>query len=102
DVVLYHISLNSGLTLAKLQEDFRVTRNMNSIFVSLEEFNQKAKNGAWNFFKYKKEDDLVHLADTDMLISSNWPTTVNGAPGIFLTFLDVAKKLGYQIVPCEK
>ena len=47
-------------------------------------------------------NDLVHLADTDMLISSNWPTTVNGAPGIFLTFLDVAKKLGYQIVPCEK
>lgn len=23
-------------------------------------------------------------------------------PGIFLTFLDVAKKLGYQIVPCAK
>ena len=102
DVVLYHLSLNPGLTLAKLQEDFRVVRNMNSIFVSLDEFNQKAKNGAWNFFKYKKEDDLVHLADTDMLISTNWPTTVNGAPGIFLTFLDVAKKLGYQIVPCAK
>ena len=102
DVVLYHLSLNPGLTLAKLQDDFRVARNMNSIFVSLDEFNQKAKNGAWNFFKYKKEDDLIHLTDTDMLISTNWPTTVNGAPGIFLTFLDVAKKLGYQIVPCAK
>jgi hypothetical protein len=102
EVVLYHLSLNPGLTLAKLQDDFRVARNMNSIFVSLDEFNQKAKNGAWNFFKYKKEDDLIHLTDTDMLISTNWPTTVNGAPGIFLTFLDVAKKLGYQIVPCAK
>lgn len=102
DVILYHLSLHPEYTLEQLQDDFRVAKNMNSYFLDFEEFNKKQKDGYYNFFRCKKEEDLIHLANTSMVLSSNWPTTVNGTPGIFLTFLDVAKKLGYQIVPCEK
>ena len=102
DVILYHLSLHPEYTLEQLQDDFRVAKNMNSYFLDFEEFNKKQKDGCYNFFRCKKEEDLIHLANTSMVLSSNWPTTVNGTPGIFLTFLDVAKKLGYQIVPCEK
>ena len=102
DVILYHLSLHPEYTLEQLQDDFRVAKNMNSYFLDFEEFNKKQKDGYYNFFRCKKEEDLIHLANTSMVLSSNWPTTVNETPGIFLTFLDVAKKLGYQIVPCEK
>lgn len=45
-------------------------------------------------------DDTIALSDTKILISSNWPTTNNGKPAVFMNLLSKAKELGYLIVPC--
>lgn len=102
DIILHHLSLHPECTLEQLQDDFRVAKNMNAYFLDYEEFNKKQKDGYYNFFRCKREEDLIHLADTSMVLSSNWPTSVNGVPSVFPLFLDVVKKLGYQVVSCEK
>lgn len=50
--------------------------------------------------KNKTLEDTIQLADANILICSNWPTTSQGRPAQFSKLLEVAKKLGYEITAC--
>ena len=59
------------------------------------------EKGKVEFFpKNKTMDDTIRLADANIFICSNWPTTSQGKPAQFAKLLEVAKKLGYEITVC--
>ncbi len=102
DLVLYHIEQHPGLTHEQLKEDFKVQRNMDVVFMSFERYETTMQEkGKVDFFpKAATIDDTIQLADANILICSNWPTTSQGRPAQFTKLLEVAKKLGYDITAC--
>ena len=53
-------------------------------------------------FGNRTMDDTIRLADKNILISSNWPTTSQGKPAEFSKFIDVARaRHGIRIEPCQ-
>lgn len=102
DLISYHIEKHPGITHAQLKEDFKVKKNMDSVFMSFEQYQSiLSERGKVEFFpKNKTLDDTLQLADANILIWSNWPTTSQGRPAEFSKLMEVAKKLGYNITPC--
>lgn len=102
DLISYHIEKHPGITHAQLKEDFKVKKNMDSVFMPFEKYQSiLSERGKVEFFpKNKTLDDTLQLADANILIWSNWPTTSQGRPAEFSKLLEVAKKLGYNITPC--
>ncbi len=102
DLVRYHLQNHPGLTHAQLKEDFKVTGNMDRCFMSYTMYQDiMNEKGKVEFFgKNKTLDDTIHLADADILICSNWPTTSQGRPDRFAKLLDKVKEQGYDIRPC--
>lgn len=102
DLILYHVAQNPGITHEQLKETFRIQRNMDMVFMPVEKYEAiKQEKGKVEFFpKNPAETDIIHLADTDILICTNWPTTSQGKPAQFSKLLDVARNLGYDITPC--
>lgn len=101
DLVLYHISQHPGLTHAQLKEDFKIQKNMDVVFMAFEKYEAiMQEKGKVEFFpKNKTIDDCIKLADANILICSNWPTTSQGKPAQFTKLLDAVKKFGYEITP---
>lgn len=105
DVMEFYAATHAGCTLADVHQAFFVKKNMHTLFMSESMYldfweNDQKKLG---FFKDKdklKDTDFITVADCRFLISTNWPTTVQGSPGLFLQFLDVCKKLGISIQSC--
>jgi hypothetical protein len=101
DLVMHHLSLHPNLTHEQLKKDFFVQKNMDVMFMSYDMYlSIKAEKGIVYFYGDKTLDDTIALSDTKILISSNWPTTNNGKPAVFMNLLNKAKELGYLIVPC--
>jgi hypothetical protein len=101
DLVLHHLSLHPDLTHEQLKKDFFVQKNMDVMFMPYDMYlSIKAEKGIVYFYGDKTLDDTIALSDTKILISSNWPTTNNGKPAVFMNLLSKAKELGYLIVPC--
>ena len=102
DLVCHHVELHPDLTHAQLKEDFRIQKNMDALFMPFETYESiMREKGKVEFFpKNKTIDDTISLADTNILISSNWPTTSQGRPAQFAKFIEAVKKMGYEITPC--
>jgi hypothetical protein len=101
DLVLHHLSLHPNLTHEQLKKDFFVQKNMDVMFMPYDMYlSIKAEKGIVYFYGDKTLDDTITLSDTKILISSNWPTTNNGKPAVFMNLLSKAKELGYLITPC--
>ena len=101
DLVLHHLNLHPNLTHEQLKKDFFVQKNMDVMFMPYDMYlSIKAEKGIVYFYGDKTLDDTIALSDTKILISSNWPTTNNGKPAVFMNLLSKAKELGYLIVPC--
>lgn len=102
DLVLYHIDKHPGITHAQLKEDFRIQKNMDAVFMPFDMYKRiMQEKGKVEFMgKNKTLEDTIQLADANILICSNWPTTSQGRPAQFSKLLEVAKKLGYEITAC--
>lgn len=102
DLILHHVTQNPSITHEQLKETFRIQKNMDTVFMPVEKYEAiKQEKGKVEFFpKNPTETDIIHLADTDILICTNWPTTSQGKPAQFSKLLDVARNLGYDITPC--
>ncbi|WP_286334916.1 P-loop NTPase fold protein [Bacteroides caecimuris] len=102
DLVLHHLALHPGLTYEQLKEDFRIQRNMDTVFMRFERYEAiMQEKGKVEFFpKNKTMDDTIRLADANIFICSNWPITSQGKPAQFAKLLEAAKKLGYEITVC--
>ena len=75
---------------------------MDVVFMPFEQYlSIMEQKGKVEFFpKNRTIDDTIKLADVNILVCSNWPTTSQGRPAQFAKFMDAAKKLGYTITPC--
>ena len=102
DVVKYYLSQNEGTTHAQLQEVFFIKKNMNTVFLDYEEYLAKLKEkGSVDFFGKRPDIPTIQLADKKIVISTNWPTMVNGKPSLFSFLLDLIRtKLGYKVENC--
>lgn len=102
DLLSYHVQQHPGITHEQLKEDFRIQKNMDVVFMPFEQYlSIMEQKGKVEFFpKNRTIDDTIKLADANILVCSNWPTTSQGRPAQFAKFMDAAKKLGYTITPC--
>lgn len=91
--MLYHIDKHPGITHAQLKEDFRIQKNMDAVFMPFEMYKRiMQEKGKVEFMgKNKTLEDTIQLADANILICSNWPTTSQGRPAQFSKLLEVAK-----------
>jgi hypothetical protein len=102
DVISYYFSQNTDTTHEKLKEVFFFKKNMDTIFMDYNEYLALlAEKGNVEFFGRRPDIPTVQLADKKIVISTNWPTTVNGKPSNFAKLLDILRqKLRYKIDAC--
>lgn len=102
DVVAYFISANPTTTHKKLKEVFSFKKNMDRVFMDYDEYlSILAEKGNVDFFGRRTDIPTIQLADKQIVISTNWPTLVNGKPAEFAKFLDILRtKLGYKVDNC--
>ncbi len=102
DVVAYFISANPTTTHEKLKEVFSFKKNMDRVFMDYDEYlSILAEKGNVDFFGRRTDIPTIQLADKQIVISTNWPTLVNGKPAEFAKFLDILRtKLGYKVDNC--
>ena len=102
DVVMYYISQNSDTTHTQLKDVFSFKKNMDTVFLDYDEYLTKlAEKGNVDFFGKRPDIPTIQLADKKIVISTNWPTTVNGKPAAFSILLDILRsKMGYKIDAC--
>lgn len=57
-----------------------------------------SEKGSVDFFGRKPDIPIIQLSDKKIVISTNWPTIVNGKPAEFSKFLELLKtKLKYVV-----
>ena len=85
-----------------LKEAFFFKKNMDTVFMDYDEYLALLdKRGNVEFFGRRPDIPTVQLADKKIVISTNWPTTVNGKPANFTKLLDILRqKLKYRIEAC--
>ena len=103
DVVADYVRAHPDLTHEQLKAAFPIKKNMDVIFMDFERYQAiKAEKGKVEFFGNRTMDDTIRLADKNILICSNWPTTSQGKPAEFSKFIDVARaRHGIRIEPCQ-
>ena len=100
-LVLHHLEQHPDLTHEQLKQDFSCQKNMDLMFMSYEMYlSIKAEKGVVYFYGGKTIEDTIALKDANILISSNWPSTVNGKPSVFNKLLEQVAKLGYIVTSC--
>ena len=100
-LVLHHLEQHPDLTHEQLKQDFSCQKNMDVMFMSYEMYlSIKAEKGVVYFYGGKTMEDTIALKDANILISSNWPSTVNGKPSVFNKLLEQVAKLGYIVTSC--
>ena len=102
DVVADYVNAHPGLTHEQLKQAFPVKKNMDAVFMDFDRYQAiKAEKGKVEFFGNRTMADTIQLADKNILICTNWPTTSQGKPAEFLKFVDVARSLhGIMIEKC--
>lgn len=102
DVVNYYLSQNPGTTHALLKEAFSFKKNMDAVFLDYQEYLIKLEEkGVVGFFGNRPDVPTIQLADKKIVVSTNWPTMVNGKPADFSLLLDVLRtKMGYNVENC--
>lgn len=103
DVVADYVHAHPDLTHEQLKAAFPIKKNMDVVFMDFERYQAiKAEKGKVEFFGNRTMDDTIRLADKNILICSNWPTTSQGKPAEFSKFIDVARaRHGIRIEPCQ-
>ena len=101
-VIADYVAAHPGMTHEQLKADFPIKRNMDVIFMDFERYEAiKEEKGKVEFFGNKTIDDTIALADKNILISTNWPTTNQGKPAEFSKFIDILKnKHGITVEQC--
>lgn len=102
DVVAYFLSENPTTTHEQLKEAFSFKKNMDKVFMDYNEYlTILAEKGNVDFFGRRPDIPTISLADKKIVISTNWPTLVNGKPAEFAKFLDILRtRLGYKVENC--
>lgn len=102
DVVTDFVNAHPGITHEQLKAAFQIKKNMDVVFMDYEHYLEiKNTKGKVDFFGNRTHEDTIHLADKDILISSNWPTTSQGKPAEFSKFVDVSLNMhGIKIEQC--
>lgn len=102
DVVAFYLSEHPATTHATLKEVFAFKKNMDKVFMDYDEYlTLLADKGSVDFFGRRPDIPTIQLADKKIVISTNWPTTVNGKPAEFAKLLDQLRtKLGYKVENC--
>lgn len=102
DVVKFYLSEHAGTTHAQLKEAFSYKKNMDSAFLDYDEYLVKlSEKGVVGFFGNRPDVPTIQLADKKIVVSTYWPTMVNGKPADFALLLDVLRnKHGYKIENC--
>lgn len=92
DVVNDYVISHPNITHQQLKDAFPVKKNMDGVFMDYNMYLAiKAEKGKVDFFGNKTLDDTIKLADCNILICSNWPTTSSGKPAEFSKLLDILK-----------
>lgn len=95
DVVNDYVAAHPGITHNELKAAFTVKKNMDVVFMDFERYLAiKAEKGKLDFFGSNRTmEDTIRLADKNILICSNWPTTSHGKPAEFSRFLDILRNV---------
>ena len=102
DVVKDYVDAHPGITHEELKQAFAIKKNMDTVFMDFDRYQAiKAEKGKVDFFGNRTLDDTIRLADKNILVSSNWPTTNQGKPAEFSKFLDVLRNVHHiQVEQC--
>ena len=102
DVVMYYLSEHPGTTHEQLKEAFAFKKNMDTVFLDYNEYlNILNEKGKVDFFGRRPDVPTIKLADKEVVLTSQWPTTVQGRPAEFSKLLDVLRdRLKYTIESC--
>ena len=75
---------------------------MDTVFLDYEEYLKKlSEKGAVDFFGRRPDVPTIQLADKRVVLTSQWPTTVQGRPAEFSKLLDVLRdRLNYKVENC--
>ena len=100
DVVAYYVKEHPGTTHEQLKETFEFKKNMDRVFMDYDCYLKLlSEKGNVDFFGRRADIPTIQLADKKIVISTNWPTIVNGKPAEFAKFLDLLRnKLKYVVV----
>ena len=102
DVVMYYLSEHPGTTHEQLKEAFAFKKNMDAVFLDYNEYlNILNEKGKVDFFGRRPDVPTIKLADKEVVLTSQWPTTVQCRPAEFSKLLDVLRdRLKYTIESC--
>ena len=102
DVVMYYLSEHPGTTHEQLKEAFAFKKNMDTVFLDYNEYlNILNEKGQVDFFGRRPDVPTIKLADKEVVLTSQWPTTVQGRPAEFSKLLDVLRdRMKYSIESC--
>jgi hypothetical protein len=102
DVVMYYLSEHPDTTHEQLKEAFAFKKNMDTVFLDYNEYlNILNEKGKVDFFGRRPDVPTIKLADKVVVLTSQWPTTVQGRPAEFSKLLDVLRdRLKYTIESC--
>lgn len=102
DVVMFYLSEHPDTTHEQLKEAFAFKKNMDTVFLDYEEYLKKlSEKGAVDFFGRRPDVPTIQLADKRVVLTSQWPTTVQGRPAEFSKLLDVLRdRLNYKVENC--
>lgn len=102
DVVMYYLSEHPGTTHEQLKEAFAFKKNMDTVFFDYNEYlNILNEKGKVDFFGRRPDVPTIKLADKEVVLTSQWPTTVQGRPAEFSKLLDVLRdRMKYSIESC--
>lgn len=102
DVVMYYLSKHPGTTHEQLKEAFAFKKNMDTVFLDYNEYlNILNEKGKVDFFGRRPDVPTIKLADKEVVLTSQWPTTVQGRPAEFSKLLDVLRdRMKYSIESC--
>ena len=102
DVVKDYVDAHPGITHEELKQAFAIKKNMDTVFMDFDRYQAiEAEKGKVDFFGNRTLDDTIRLADKNILVSSNWPTTNQGKPVEFSKFLDVLRNVHHiQVEQC--
>lgn len=102
DVLIYYMSENPTTTHGQLKEILAFKKNMDKVFMDYDEYLALlSQKGKVEFFGRHVDIPTIQLADKKIVVSTNWPTMVNGKPAEFAKLLELLRnKLNYKIENC--
>lgn len=102
DVVVYYLEEHPSTTHQQLKDAFAFKKNMDKVFMAYDEYlTILEEKGNVDFFGRRPDIPTIQLEDKKIVVSTNWPTMVNGKPAEFAKLLEHLRTvLGYKIENC--